>query len=275
MFQQFRGLVDKVGRGQRRAEPVQPISQFLVWRNGWFQPGPLPDVSKLLLVTFTKDAARELAERVRRVLSQLAAPPEPDESEKRPDISALRPLLADDGARSRLNRALLDLDLLAVSTIHAFCQRTLQHEGSLCGLPVLPEVTTDDSAFLDPIVRKLWITTLSSDATLAAIATAENWQLRDALRLINTLRRSQRPVQQQERHEVADGVRFPRTRAGLNHRQAGRQRRFEQVELGKGGHGGHRAFFRAEGLTVAVSPVCRLHHSLSGMATSLAQRVHS
>ena len=155
--------------------------------------GTLPDVSKLLLVTFTKDAARELAERVRRVLSQLASPPEPDEAEKRPDISALRPLLADDAARARLNRALIDLDLLSVSTIHAFCQRTLQHEGSLCGLPVLPEVTTDDSTFLNPIVRKIWIATLSADAPLAAIATAENWQLTDALRLINTLRRSLRP----------------------------------------------------------------------------------
>ena len=30
--------------------------------------GTLPDVSKLLLVTFTKDAARELSDRVRRVL---------------------------------------------------------------------------------------------------------------------------------------------------------------------------------------------------------------
>ncbi len=155
--------------------------------------GTLPDVSKLLLVTFTKDAARELAERVRRVLGQLASPPSPDEAEKHPHISALRPFLDDDSARARLDRALLDLDLLAVSTIHAFCQRTLQHEGSLCGLPVLPEVVTDDSAFLEPIVRRLWIATLSDDATLAAMATAENWQLNDALKLINTLRRSLRP----------------------------------------------------------------------------------
>jgi exodeoxyribonuclease V beta subunit len=34
--------------------------------------GALPDLSQLLLVTFTKDAARELAERVRRVLGLLA-----------------------------------------------------------------------------------------------------------------------------------------------------------------------------------------------------------
>ena len=160
--------------------------------------GALPDLGKLLLVTFTKDAARELSERVRRVLTRLAAPPEPDEAAKAPDLAALRGLLdparnpAAPAARARLERALLDLDLLSVSTIHALCQRTLQQEGSLCGLPVLPEVVTDDSAYLEPLVRKRWIETLSADASLAALATAQGWDLDAALGFINTLRRCQR-----------------------------------------------------------------------------------
>ncbi len=155
--------------------------------------GALPDLSKLLLLTFTKDAARELAERVRRVLTRLAAPAEPGEAEAYPDISAMRKLAAEPAARARLDRALLDLDLLAVSTIHAFCQRTLQQEGSLCGLPVLPEVTTDDAEYLTPIVRELWLATLATDPTLAALATAQAWSLEGALKLINTLRRAQQP----------------------------------------------------------------------------------
>lgn len=155
--------------------------------------GSLPDLSKLLLVTFTKDAARELAERVRRVLSLLSAPPTPDEIRKHPHVAALRPLLANAEARARLDRALLDLDLLAVSTIHAFCQRTLQQEGSLCGLPVLPEVTNDDNEFLAPIVREQWIATLSADAAIAALATALNWQLDSAIKFINAFRRALRP----------------------------------------------------------------------------------
>ena len=97
--------------------------------------GALADLSKLLLVTFTRDAARELAERVRRVLGDLAAPPTGDEVQKNPVLGPVRLLLDHPGARTRLDRALLDLDLLAVSTIHAFCQRTLQHDGSLCGIP--------------------------------------------------------------------------------------------------------------------------------------------
>jgi exodeoxyribonuclease V beta subunit len=155
--------------------------------------GVLPDLSKLLLVTFTNDAARELAERVRRVLTRLATPPACDEATRHPHVAALRPLLADEAAQTRLDRALLDLDLLAVSTIHAFCQRTLQQEGSLCGLPVLPEVTTNDEEHLAPIVRSLWVAQLSTDATAAALATALDWKFAGALQLINTLRRAQNP----------------------------------------------------------------------------------
>ena len=163
--------------------------------------GTLPDVSKLLLVTFTKDAARELSDRVRRVLTQLAEPATADELAGKTalDVALLRlrldPAHNPDAtaARARLQRALLDLDLLAVSTIHAFCQRSLQQEGTLCGLPVLPEVVTNDTEHLDPIVRKIWIDTLSTDPVLAALATAHEWTLDDALTVINTRRRCLRP----------------------------------------------------------------------------------
>ncbi len=155
--------------------------------------GALPDLSKLLLVTFTKDAARELAERVRRVLTTLAAPPEPDEAQQAPDIWKLRSLLTTPDARARLARALVDLDLLAVSTIHAFCQRTLQQEGSLCGMPVMPEITTDDDEHLIPIVREQWFATLAADPTVAALAAARDWDLEAALTLINTRRRCHHP----------------------------------------------------------------------------------
>jgi exodeoxyribonuclease V beta subunit len=156
--------------------------------------GTLPDLSKLLLVTFTKDAARELADRVRRVLTDLAGPPSPDAGERSQHIAALRPLTKDLAARARLERALGDLDLLAVSTIHAFCQRTLQQEGSLCGIPVMPEITTDDNEHLVPIVRELWLANLAADPTMAALATAQGWSLEAAIRFINSLRRCHHPL---------------------------------------------------------------------------------
>ena len=155
--------------------------------------GVLPDFSKLLLVTFTNDAARELADRVRRVLTRLAAPAESNEQENHPYVWLLRPLLDNATARARLDRALLDLDLLAVSTIHAFCQRTLQQEGSLCGLAVMPEIITEDGEYLEPIVREQWVATLSTDPLVAALSTALDWKFDDAIESVKKIRTAQAP----------------------------------------------------------------------------------
>lgn len=155
--------------------------------------GVLPDLSKLLLVTYTKDAARELAERVRRVLIQLATNPVTDEKERHPHVTALRLLLSNSEAKARFDCALQNIDLLSVSTINSFCQRTLQQEGSLCGMPVLPEVTNSDAEHLETIVRSLWVEHLSSDPLVAALATAFKWKMSDAQRVIKILRPEPKP----------------------------------------------------------------------------------
>lgn len=159
--------------------------------------GALPDLSRLLIVTFTKDAARELAERVRRVLSRLARPADAAElaGTDAQDIAALRARLAaltgpaGEAARRRVARALVDLDLLSVSTIHSYCQRILQQEGALCGLPVPPEVVTDDEAILDPILRRYWLRGLTADPALAALAISHGWSLANARAFVQTRRR--------------------------------------------------------------------------------------
>jgi exodeoxyribonuclease V beta subunit len=162
--------------------------------------GTLDDLSKLLLVTFTKDAARELADRTRQVLTRLGAPPSANEAAEAKDVAALRMLLdpaTNPGsveAHRRLQRALTDLDLLTVSTIHAFCQRTLQQEGALCGLPVMPEVVTDDFDHLEVVMRQRWIDRLIENPTLAAVATGLTWQLKNAITFAKTQRSSRNPV---------------------------------------------------------------------------------
>ena len=161
--------------------------------------GTLPDLSRLLLVTFTKDAARELADRVRRVLAILAAPPVADPGVETEDIAALRVRLVADGAATvRLRRAMANLDHLAVSTIHAFCQRTLQQEGALCGLPVLPEVVTDDSEQRRLALRQAWSGRLRKDPFMAAIATGLEWSLDDAKTVADAFRRVPPPVPRPE-----------------------------------------------------------------------------
>lgn len=152
--------------------------------------GTIEHPGQVLLVTFTKDAARELGDRVRRVLVRLASEPEAAELREPSGILArLRARLETDAqARARLGRALLDLDLLAVSTIHAFCQRTLQQEGALCGLPVLPEVVTDDAVELEQQVRAAWLEILPEDGLLAALATVQGWTTEEAARFLKTYR---------------------------------------------------------------------------------------
>ncbi len=151
--------------------------------------GVLPDVSKLLLVTFTNDAARELADRVRRVLTRVAQPAEHGEEKDQPGVAALRQLRTSPDAEARLQRALLDLDLLAVSTIHAFCQRTLQAEGSLCGMPVMPEVMTTDAEYLALLLEDAWLRRMSDDPALAALATAEGWSPGEVSEFVKNVRR--------------------------------------------------------------------------------------
>jgi exodeoxyribonuclease V beta subunit len=156
--------------------------------------GTLPDLSQLLLVTFTKDAARELADRVRQVLTTLASSACSDPGIETKDIARLRKRLEADGlAQARVRQAMANLDQLAVSTIHAFCQRSLQQEGTLCGLPVLPEVMTDDAEFRTQVLETAWIERLGRDPLMAAIATGLEWSLDDTASVFRELRRAPTP----------------------------------------------------------------------------------
>jgi exodeoxyribonuclease V beta subunit len=149
--------------------------------------GTASRLTEILLVTFTKDAARELSERVRAVLETLNAPPGADEATSDPVLHELRTKFAGDGHRRILHRALLDIDRIEVSTIHAFCQRVLQSEGALCGLPVVPEPVADADACIDLAVRDLWKTRLCGDAATAAIVAAAGFDPHDDVRHITQI----------------------------------------------------------------------------------------
>ena len=136
--------------------------------------GSVSSIRDILLVTFTNDAAGELAERTRKVLEQLNADPTPGEATKSPGIHRLR---TDDALdfvnnRGRIRQALRDADLLNVSTIHAFCQSILQTEGSLCGLPSMPELIPNADEFIDQAVYDLWLQKIASNPLDAAVLQA-------------------------------------------------------------------------------------------------------
>ena len=104
----------------------------LLMANGW-------RIQKILVVTFTDAATRELRDRLRRLLQQLQAEfRNPGSGGEQ--AAALAKLPGEDGeARRRavraVDEALLEFDQAAVSTIHAFCGRALKRYAFESGLP--------------------------------------------------------------------------------------------------------------------------------------------
>ena len=146
--------------------------------------GSASRLGEILLVTFTNDAARELSDRVRRVLERLHAPPSADEAVRDNGVHRLRTAFDAERLAAVTTRALLDLDRLGVSTIHSFCQRTLQTDGVLCGLPVVPELIPSADEIIDEALYDFWNAEIASDPLLAAIASSEEWKLGDDLHFV-------------------------------------------------------------------------------------------
>ena len=106
-------------------------------------------VPQILAVTYTVAATQELHERVRLRLhraSQLMAhwPGDDANGDDAAETALLRQLLhtalQDESVaalRLRLLRAVRDLDLAAITTIHGFCQRLLAEHALLAGQPLL------------------------------------------------------------------------------------------------------------------------------------------
>jgi len=139
--------------------------------------GTVESLGEILLVTFTNDAARELSDRVRRVLEKLAAPAEPDEQNCDQGVHMLRETFAGEDHRAIMRQALIDIDRLNVSTIHSFCQRTIQAEGTLCGLPAMPEVITSADDFIEEALYDLWQERIVTNRLLATIAADQGWDI--------------------------------------------------------------------------------------------------
>ena len=147
--------------------------------------GVVSDIGKVLLVTFTEDATRELGERTRRQLATLVthaeagSRPADDENGLCLLLERLDALAASErsAAMTRLRLALAESDQLAVSTIHAFCKQVLGAESFLCGMPAGFEVRSDASELKSDAVKDTWRTDLAADALLAAVAAVRKWSV--------------------------------------------------------------------------------------------------
>lgn len=143
--------------------------------------GSVGSLREILLVTYTNDAARELSDRVRRVLEKLYAPADPDEEHSDNGIFRLREAFPEERRSLVIGRALLEIDRLGVSTIHSFCQRTLQIDGTLCGLPVLPDLIPDADEAAEMAMRDIWEGQIAKSSFLAELAATKGWTVEDGI----------------------------------------------------------------------------------------------
>ena len=114
-------------------------------------------VSAIVVVTFTEAATAELRGRIRRRLRQaLEAFDDPSRASD-DDLRAIVTRVADrDEGRRRVAAALGELDLAAISTIHAFCLRALQERAFESGARFGLELTPDTSELAREIAEDYW-----------------------------------------------------------------------------------------------------------------------
>jgi len=143
---------------------------------------PALRLSEILLVTYTNDAAGELADRTRKVFADLVSENPPANE----TMAALRALIADTPRGSeKIHQAIRELDLLSISTIHSFCQSVIQAEGELCGLPVMPEVLVDSKDLVCESLHDIWKSRVANDKTLAGVAAKLGWKFKDDLSFVS------------------------------------------------------------------------------------------
>jgi len=133
-------------------------------------------VSKLLAVTYTEAAAKDLRDKLRERLARAAALLE--ELPAHADVSALAPR-EEDGAADALTRALLgaarargetlpslrqrlrlavaQMDLAPIHTIHGFCQRALREHALAAGQPLAPRtLVTNEATLRREVATEFW-----------------------------------------------------------------------------------------------------------------------
>lgn len=116
---------------------------------------------EILVVTFTEASTKELRERIRERLSQVARFFREQPVKTDPFLEAIRadydPALWSACAR-RLELAANWMDEAAVYTIHSWCNRMLQQHAFDSGSLFHQEVNTDDTELLNEVVRDYWRT---------------------------------------------------------------------------------------------------------------------
>ncbi|GAB5533978.1 MAG: exodeoxyribonuclease V subunit beta [Rubricoccaceae bacterium] len=144
-------------------------------------PDGLPDLRRLLVVTFTVAATEELKTRIRRALRlALAAFERGDAAEEAPAL--VQPFIerfgdAPERAVRRLRRALALAGEAGVFTIHGFCKRILERSAFESGEPFAFDFTEDADRLRQRAARDVWHGLLTTHPDLGRLAIAAGWSL--------------------------------------------------------------------------------------------------
>ena len=118
--------------------------------------------SQILIVTFTNAATEELRGRIQSRLYQALTLLAGDQVENDEFLELLKQrwLDLDDDSRQqqlgRLQLALRSLDEASISTIHSFCQRSLQEHALASGQYFDSELVSDDDAIWEAAIKDWW-----------------------------------------------------------------------------------------------------------------------
>ncbi len=153
-------------------------------------------IERILVITYTRAAAAELRSRVHDCLSQ--AHRSLRAGEKRGKHSVLDGLLALEdraGALENLTRALRDFDRAPISTIHRFCQRTLEQQGFSAGIEPVSGVLGDPTEIRRQIVTDTlaWLYAEATEEQLTLLQ-AMGWTRETLADIVKDMTGAERPV---------------------------------------------------------------------------------
>jgi exodeoxyribonuclease V beta subunit len=147
-------------------------------------------VPQIVVVTFTEAATAELRGRIRRRLREALDAFEDPARARDEDLRALVGAGPDRAlGRRRLERALSELDLASVSTIHAFCMRVLQEHAFESGARFGLELLADASELAREVTEDFWSSRMVPMAPDLYRLIPGSFDLAQARKLVDTFAR--------------------------------------------------------------------------------------
>jgi len=150
------------------------------------------DIGRILAVTFTESATRELRDRIRSILSQARfLIDSPDAKDYSVAAAVVRQAVERKGGRlveRALQKALLSFDEAGIFTIHGFCNRILNQFAFESSLRFDTELITDQSRFVRETVDDFWRRNFSrAPRLLCAVALKRRLLPDDLVKFARTL----------------------------------------------------------------------------------------